>query len=43
MTAGIVMLGARARRVDEPGGANGYALASGQAGCILSRVTSLGE
>ena len=43
MTSGIVMLGARAGRMDQLGGTNGYAPAFGQAECILSRVTSLGN
>ncbi len=43
MTVGIVMLGARAARVGQPGETNGYASASGRAECIRSRVTSLGN
>ena len=43
MTIGIVMLGARPSVVNLDGGTNGYAPALGQAECILSRVTSLGN
>jgi hypothetical protein len=43
MTLAIFMLGGPTGRVDRLDGANDYALASGQAGCIRRRVESSGK